>query len=192
MICQLVLILVLIEYLPDKSLLIILYALLGEYCYAFFFLLLKYINTTYFINIYLLASIIGILNICIQLPSFISSDVKFQSIYLFYYLFYILIMIIYYYCRFTIIKNLGPIHSTIIYTISYCIIVLYSINSLPYNDIIYLFLCLFSLLIYLEIIELNFCGLNKNIKTKIEERGKIETNILLSNTMSYINYDSQF
>ena len=142
-ICLLLLIFVLIQY--SLSLLIILYILLGEYCYAFFFLLLKYINTTYFINIYLLASIIGILNICIQLPSFIkSSDVTFQSIYLF----YILISIIYYYCHFTIIKNLGPIHSAIIDTISFCIFKLYSINSLPYKDIIYLFLCLFSLLIY--------------------------------------------
>ncbi len=100
-------------------------------------------------------------------------------------------MIIYYYCHFNIIKNLGPIHSVIIDTISYCIIVSF-FYSLHYNDIIYLFLCLFSLLIYLEIIELNFCGLNKNIKIEIDKRGNIETNILLSNTMTYINYDSQF
>ena len=186
MICQLVLILVLIQYLPDKSLLIILYALLGEYCYAFFFLLMKYINTTYFINIYLLASIIGILNICIQLPSFInSSNVQFQSIYLF----YILISIIYYYCHYTIIKNLGPIHSTIVDTISYCIIKLFY-HSLHYNDIIYLFLCIISLLIYLEIIELNFCGLNENIKIKIEERAKKEINILLINSSTSFSSDS--
>ncbi len=186
-ICQLVLILFLIKYLLDKRLLIILYALLGEYCYAFFFLLIKYINTTYFINIYLLASIIGILNICIELPSFIEySDVIFQSIYLF----YLLISIIYYYCHFTIIQNLGPIHSTIVDTISYCIIKLFY-HSLHYNDIIYLFLCLFSLLIYLEIIELNFCGLNKNIKIEIEKREKIETNILLLNTTtSFSSYSS--
>ena len=101
-----------------------------------------------------------------------------------------MITIIYYYCHFNIIKNLGPIHSIIVYTISYCIIVLYSINSLLYIDIIYLFLCIISLLIYLEIIELNFWGLNKNIKIEIDKRGKIETNILLSNTMTYINYDS--
>ena len=183
---SIVLIFVLIQYSLYKSLLIILYALLGEYCYAFFSLLIKYINTTYFINIYLLLSIIGILNICIQLPSFInSSDIKIQSIYLF----YILIMIIFSYFHFTIIKNLGPIHSTIIDTISHCIIKLYFYHSLHYNDIIYLFLCLFSLLIYLEIIELNFCGLNENIKTEIEEREKTETNILLSNTTSSFNSD---
>ena len=187
-ICLLLLIFVLIEYSLYKRLLIILYALLGEYCYAFYFLLMKYINTTYFINIYLLVSISGILNICIQLPSFIkSSDVKIQSIYLF----YILIMIIYYYFHFHVIKKLGPIHSTIIDIISYCIIKLYY-HSLPYNNIINLFLCIISLLIYLEIIELNFCGLNENIKIEIEERGKIETNILLSNTTTYINSDSQF
>ncbi len=158
---------------------------------CFLFLLLKYINSTYFINIYLLVSIIGILNICFELPSFInSSDVKFQSIHLFYYLFYILISIIYYYCHYTIIKNLGPIHSTIVYIISYCIILLYFYHELPKYYFIFLFLCLFSLLIYLEIIELNFCGLNKNIKIEIEKRGKIETNILLYNTMLYINSDS--
>ena len=98
-------------------------------------------------------------------------------------------MIIYYYCHYTIIKNLGPIHSIIVYTISYFILKLFY-HSLPYNDIIYLFLCLFSLLIYLEIIELNFCGLNENIKIKIEERGKKETNILLINRMLDINSDS--
>ena len=100
-------------------------------------------------------------------------------------------MIIYYYFHFHVIKKLGPIHSTIIDIISYCIIKLYY-HSLPYNNIINLFLCIISLLIYLEIIELNFCGLNENIKIEIEERGKIETNILLSNTTTYINSDSQF
>ena len=149
-ICLLLLIFVLIQYSLYKSLLIILYALLGEYCYAFYFLLIKYINTTYFINIYLLASIIGILDFFIELLSFINSSyVKIQSIYLFYYLFYILISIIYHYCHFTIIKNLGPIHSTIVDTISFCIIKLYFDHELPKYYFIYLFLCLFSLLIYL-------------------------------------------
>ncbi len=46
-ICLLLLIFVLIKYSLYKRLLIILYALLEEYCYAFFFLLLKYINTTF-------------------------------------------------------------------------------------------------------------------------------------------------
>ena len=185
-ICLLVFIYVLTQDLQENSVLIILYALLGEYCYAFYFLFVKYINTTYFINIYLLTSVSGILNICIELPSLINSSyVKFQSIYLF----YILIMIIYYYCHCNVIKNLGPIHSTIIDTISYCIIKIFY-DLLHYNDIIYLFLCLFSLLIYLEIIELNFCGLNENIKIKIEERGNKETNILLINTMLYINSNS--
>ena len=52
-ICLLLLIFILIQYSLYKSLLILLYALLEEYCYAFFFLLIKYINTTYFINIYI-------------------------------------------------------------------------------------------------------------------------------------------
>ena len=99
-------------------------------------------------------------------------------------------MIIYYYFHFHVIKKLGPIHSTIIDIISYCIIKLYY-HSLPYNDIIYLLLYLFSLLIYLEIIELNFCGLNENIKIEIEKRGKIETNILLVNTTTSSSSDSE-
>ena len=101
-------------------------------------------------------------------------------------------MIIYYYCHCNVIKNLGPIHSAIIDTISYCIILLYSINSLHYIEIIFLFLCLFSLLIYLEIIELNFCGLNENIKIEIEERGTIQTNILLHNTTNSFSSDSSY
>ena len=99
-------------------------------------------------------------------------------------------MIIYYYCHCNVIKNLGAIHSTIIDTISYCIIKLYFYHELPKYYFIYLLLCLFSLLIYLEIIELNFCGLNENIKIKIEERGNKETNILLINSMLHTNSDS--
>ena len=47
--------------------------------------------------------------------------------------------------------------------------------------IIFYILQLFSLLIYLEIIELNFCGLNKNTKRNIELRGKDEISLMNRN-----------
>ena len=43
-----------------------------------------------------------------------------------------------------------------------------------YYCLIFFFLQFFSLLIYLEIIELNFCNLNKNTKRNIKLRGIIE------------------
>ena len=41
------------------------------------------------------------------------------------------------------------------------------------------FIPLISSLIYLEILELNFCGLNENLKIKIRERGDKEVIYLL-------------
>ena len=40
-------------------------------------------------------------------------------------------------------------------------------------------------LVFLEIIELNFCGLNKNIKRNIRGRAKEDTNLLLMNTITH-------
>ena len=40
-------------------------------------------------------------------------------------------------------------------------------------------------LVFLEIIELNFCGLNKNIKRNIQKRAKEDTNLLLMNTSTH-------
>ena len=49
-------------------------------------------------------------------------------------------------------------------------------NNYQYCYIIFYFLQIFSLLIYLEIIELNFFGLNKNIRGKIKARENEDLN----------------
>ena len=47
------------------------------------------------------------------------------------------------------------------------------------------FFCLFGFLIYLEIIELNFCGLNKDLKKKITQRG------ITDNMSLFYNFDDE-
>ena len=51
-----------------------------------------------------------------------------------------------------------------------------------------------SLLLYLEIIELNFCGLNKNTKRNIAERGLSEDSIMErdSTTSSLIEFNNTY
>ena len=65
--------------------------------------------------------------------------------------------------------------------ISYIIIKLITIffknnNTFPFLKLIALILQFFILMIYLEVLELNFCNLNKNTKKNILEREKKEMN----------------
>ena len=64
-----------------------------------------------------------------------------------------------------------PTHLLICLSLSKFIAVLINHdNSIKYLSIIPFLLQFFSLMIYLEIIELNFCGLNKNTKRNIQKR----------------------
>ena len=47
-------------------------------------------------------------------------------------------------------------------------------TSRKYYCIIFFVLQFFCLLVYLEILELNFCGLNKNVKRNVDKRGIAE------------------
>ena len=103
---------------------------------------------------------------------------------------YIIILFIKLFCTFLyayftilIIKNLSPEHmicsDSILYFIKKVIVFIYyiSIGQLTKKRTFDTLAQLFSLLgtiIYLEIIELNFCGLNFNLKNKIRKRGQIE------------------
>ena len=68
-------------------------------------------------------------------------------------------------------------HALIPFNLTFCVINLLSGHTTASEDIIS-FICLISeiifILIFLEIIELNFCKLNENLKRKIEERAIIE------------------
>ena len=50
---------------------------------------------------------------------------------------------------------------------------------------IYVILSLFSVLIYIEIFVLNFCGFDKGVEERIAIRGEIEKNDLNSLEMNY-------
>ena len=79
-----------------------------------------------------------------------------------------------------------PIHSYMTDYISYLIFEKVFIEKVKISDIL-MITCIISSLIYLEIIILNFCNLNKNIRTNIEERSNIEINHELAET----DYDSE-
>ena len=57
-----------------------------------------------------------------------------------------------------------------------------TINQENISDIVFLILCfiieLIIILIFLEIIEVNFCGLNENLKRNIESRGIIDSSLI--------------
>ena len=103
---------------------------------------------------------------------------------------YIIILFIKLFCTFLyayftilIIKNLSPEYmicsDSILYFIIKIIIFIYYISigeltkKITFDTLAQLF-SLLGTIIYLEIIELNFCGLNFNLKNKIRKRGKIE------------------
>jgi len=46
-------------------------------------------------------------------------------------------------------------------------------------------------LIFLEIIELNFCGLNENLKRNIEKRALIESSLLTENENEKDKFDNE-
>ena len=64
-------------------------------------------------------------------------------------------------------------------------------NIYKYLTIILFVLEFISLLIFLEIIELNFLNLNENTKRNIEKRGRIENILLSRDNLKLIN-DSDF
>ena len=73
-----------------------------------------------------------------------------------------------FYLEFKIISELGPIHRFMTDFIS--IYIMEILFNDKFNLILIGLLFIICCLIYLEIIQLNFCNLNKNTKRNIEER----------------------
>ena len=77
------------------------------------------------------------------------------------------------------IKYFTPYHSMIILIIGRMILTIEKLFSeIDLYNIIYIIILIFiffGLIVYLEIIELNFCGIQKNTKDNIEKRGDIDT-----------------
>ncbi len=80
------------------------------------------------------------------------------------------------YLYFTIIIKCSPIHAIIGECITMIVVTIF-IDKKTTNRIIFIilsFIYLFSTLVFMEIIELNFCNLNNNLKIKIESRANQE------------------
>jgi hypothetical protein len=147
--------------------------ILDSYCYSFYNLLIYYINKIYFIDVFTLGSLIGFSNILKILiyPEVLSEIKEFYKIFILLFI----IDFIFFFFFYKLVSKFGPIIALYSYNIS-CFIFLGIIQDL---EIILVLISYFAGLVYLEIIEINVCGLNKNIKINISERAKIDINIML-------------
>ena len=160
---------------------------LKSYSYSLNLLLIKYINEIYFINIYLLGGINGLFELIFEMIYYI---IKIPEIILFdqqYY--YIILMVIIYiifnYLFYFIVNKYEPIYSLLCDMIPE--IVIFNILGEYYSigELIIFIILIFFIMVYLEIIQLNFCGLNTNLKTNIKKRGRLD----LIDRVSKISYD---
>ena len=154
------------------------FIILESYCYSFQYLIIYYLNSHYFINVFLMGSIIGTSELIYNIIVFVTQDEK-KIIYTFPFLMFIFIIkFFYHFLFFLIVYKISPIHAFLCY----------SISSMMFNfifekrEIFYIslgFFLILSIMIYLEIIEIQCFGLIKNIKNKIIERSNKEAIILL-------------
>ncbi len=79
---------------------------------------------------------------------------------------------------------MNPNFTLIAYHISKFISVLRTVPKEKYYLIVYFVMQFFCLMIYLEILELNFCNLNKNTTVNIEKR-------MIEGLKSEISFDSE-
>lgn len=146
--------------------------ILDGYCYSFYNLLIYYINKIYFIDVFALGSLIGFSNL---LKILIFSDLKEIKDYYKIFILLFIIDFIFFFFFYKLVSKFGPIIALYSYNIS-CFFFLRIFEKL---EIILMLISYFAGLIYLEIIEITVCGLNKNIKINISERAKIDINIML-------------
>ncbi len=139
-------------------------------------LLIKYLNTIYFVNIFLLGSIRGfnvfVYSFIVQIINY-KSKVDLTIIFIYY-----LNSFFYHFFFFKITSKLNVTYAIVSDNISREIIFFIEvIFKSKKNHIIITSLNFFPIigsLIYLEILEIGFCNLNKNTKRKTSMRAKIE------------------
>ncbi len=151
-----------------------LYIILQSYTNCFCFLLIKYISTKYFINVFLLGSLMGIPGLIQFYRSSFFKDIKEENILIYVLLFILFVFHNFIYC--VVIFKIGVIVAIIPNSIVSFITEIIK-GKLPISEIILIVLFFISCLIYLEILELKFWGLNKNITKNIIERGTDEINL---------------
>ncbi len=169
-----------ISSIGDEEFLINFIYFIRYYVIALFYFLIKLMNNEYFINIYLFGFFSGLIKIIFY---FIDSshkqyinEIKNQILFL---IFNYLIYLFHHFLQYKIIFKFEPIYSFL------CIFMgefLIPIIILNFTYKLCYCLSIISSLIYLEIIELNFLGLNKNLKKNIDQRGIKEINHILRET----------
>ena len=153
--------------------------ILESYCYSFQYLIIYYLNSHYFINVFLMGSIIGTSELIYNIIVFFVNQDKIKTINNFPFLMFIFIIkFFYHFLFFLIVYKISPIHAFLCYSISSMIFNFIFENRQIFYILLGFFLIL-SIMIYLEIIEIQCFGLNKNIKNKIIERSNKEAIILL-------------
>ena len=127
-----------------------------------------------------------------------------NSIYIILYVIKMFLKAIIYFLGFLIIEYLTPVFYLFArWTADFIVYLIYiiyylSTSSLNINfifDILFLVFSFLGMITYLEIIELNFCNLNRDVKENIEQRAETEILELLeidgSNRSSLVNNDEQ-
>ena len=153
------------------------------YAYSFSFLLIKYINTNYFINIYLLGTLFGLSTLIyysFKKPMFFLSVFHMENIFITFSFFFVLV--INHFLYYKTISILSPIYTLITDYLS--ILIYFKMTDLNKFEILFSILTIITCLVYLEIIELNFCGLNLNIRKNIEKRADNEINCEINDSYS--------
>jgi len=174
------------NFISSKSKTFYLLILLTNYSESFKYQLIKYINMKYFISIYLLGSINGIFKLiqCLIQYGFYFPQFNLYNIFLIILLF--IITMINVYLEYKIIYELGPIYRFMVDFIS--IYISEIIFNKGFDLILIGLLLIICCLIYLEIIQLNFCNLNENIRINIEKRMNEGINNVDNISNSYISH----
>ncbi len=158
-----------------------------NFCFIFNIFLIKHINTYYFMNGYLLISLIGVIQSITSLIYFredLKEDIDYLSNYI-HSIPYFLICFVHNFIYFKIVFTLDLIYAILSKGISdiFLIIILFVSqenvgkkfdNIFDYKIMYMTIISVLTNFIYLEIIEIKFCGLNKYIKKNISKIGDFE------------------
>ena len=151
------------------------YNILYGYCYSLCLSLVKFINTNYDISVFLIGFLFGLSQLILSINE-INSFIDIIKNNFLYCLIMIFNYLIYDYLHFYVLKKYTPIHTKICEFFSLIVYWLY-VGNYYISVVLIIIFNIISSMIYLEIIELNFCELNKNLKTKICNRGDYEMSI---------------
>ena len=171
------------KFLNENILQIVIYniqILLISYNYCFSYLLLKQINRIYFTSIFFLMGLMALSESLYRYKEMIGifHTFNFGILEL---IFYILGGVCYHFCKCQILIKYDVTHFIIVNTL------LYLINISRVFEIIYIIIFTISSMIYLEIIELHFCGLDYYLKNEITKRGRKELHEIISINDSIID-----